>query len=64
MAQDRYILPVLGTDLNNVLITKIQGSSLAGDYLTLLQTYIQPALVQFAFATDYHFLGLEWLTIL
>ena len=35
MAQDRYILPVLGTDLNNALITKIQGSSLAGDYLRL-----------------------------
>jgi len=59
MAQDRYILPVLGTDLNNALITKIQGSSLAGDYLTLLQTYIQPALVQFAFATVLPFLRLR-----
>jgi hypothetical protein len=59
MAQDRYILPVLGTDLNDKLISDIQGSSLAGAYLTLLQTYIQPALVQFAFATVLPFLRLR-----
>tara|TARA_R100000329_G_scaffold45965_1_gene43104 strand:- start:242 stop:817 length:576 start_codon:yes stop_codon:yes gene_type:complete len=59
MAQDRYILPVLGTDLYNKLISDIQGSSLAGVYLTLLQTYIQPALVQFAFATCLPFLRLR-----
>ena len=59
MAQDRYILPMLGTDLQNKLISDIQGSSLAGDYLTLLQTYIQPALVQFAFATVLPFLRLR-----
>ena len=59
MAQDRYILPILGTDLNNKLISDIQGSSLAGAYLTLLQTYVQPALVQFAFATVLPFLRLR-----
>ena len=59
MAQDRYILPMLGTDLQNKLISDIQGSSLAGAYLTLLQTYIQPALVQFAFATVLPFLRLR-----
>ena len=59
MAQVRYILPVLGTDLNNKLISDIQGSSLSGAYLTLLQTYIQPALVQFAFATVLPFLRLR-----
>ena len=59
MAQDRYILPVLGTDLNDKLVSDIQGSSLAGAYLTLLQTYIQPALVQFAFATVLPFLRLR-----
>ena len=59
MAQDRYILPVLGTDLNAKLISDIQGSSLSGAYLTLLQTYIQPALVQFAFATELPFLRLR-----
>ena len=59
MAQDRYILPILGTDLTNKLISDIQGSSLTGNYLTLLQTYIQPALVQFAFATVLPFLRLR-----
>jgi hypothetical protein len=59
MAQDRYILPILGTDLNDKLISDIQGSSLAGAYLTLLQTYIQPALVQFAFATVLPFVRLR-----
>ena len=59
MAQDRYILPILGTDLTNKLISDIQGSSLAGDYLTLLQTFIQPALVQFSFATVLPFLRLR-----
>ena len=59
MAQDRYILPILGTDLTNKLISDIQGSSLTGNYLTLLQTFIQPALVQFAFATVLPFLRLR-----
>jgi len=59
MAQDRYILPVLGTDLYNKLISDIQGSSLAGAYLTLLQTYIQPSLVQFSYATVLPFLRLR-----
>ena len=59
MAQDRYILPVLGTDLNDKLISDIQGSSLSGAYLTLLQTYIQPSLVQYSFATVLPFLRLR-----
>ena len=50
LAQDMNILPVLGTDLYEALKTKIQGSSLTGDYKILMETYIQPALVQFAFA--------------
>ena len=59
MAQDRYILPILGTDLQNKLISDIQGGSLTGNYLTLLQTYIQPSLVQFSFATVLPFLRLR-----
>tara|TARA_R100000781_G_scaffold17246_3_gene13803 strand:+ start:1783 stop:2355 length:573 start_codon:yes stop_codon:yes gene_type:complete len=59
MAQDRYILPVLGTDLTNKLISDIQGSSLSGAYLTLLQTYVQPSLVQYSFATVLPFLRLR-----
>ena len=60
MAQDRYILPMLGTDLTNKLISDIQGSSLTGNYLTLLQTYIQPALVQFSFSVVLPFLRLRF----
>ena len=59
MAQDKYILPVLGTDLNNKITTDINNTSLTGDYLTLLQTYIQPALVQFAYATCLPFIRLR-----
>ncbi|QDP51051.1 MAG: hypothetical protein Unbinned6004contig1002_37 [Prokaryotic dsDNA virus sp.] len=59
MAQDRYILPVIGTDLQNKLNTEIQNNSLAGNYLTLLQNFIQPALVQFAFATSLPFIRLR-----
>ena len=59
MAQDRYILPILGTDLNAKLISDIQGGSLTGNYLTLLQTYIQPALVQFSFSVVLPFLRLR-----
>jgi|TARA_R100000081_G_scaffold89135_1_gene61459 hypothetical protein len=50
LAQDMNILPVLGTDLYEALKTKIQGGTLTGDYKTLMETYIQPALVQFAFS--------------
>jgi|TARA_Y100001963_G_scaffold64896_1_gene90357 hypothetical protein len=50
LAQDMNILPILGTDLYEKLKSDIQGGSLTGDYKTLLETYIQPALVQFAFA--------------
>ena len=60
MAQDRYILPILGTDLYDKLISDIQGSSLAGDYLTLLQTFIQPCLVQFSFSVVLPFLRLRF----
>ena len=49
LAQDMFILPVLGTDLDAKLKSDIQGGSLAGAYKTLVETYIQPALVQFSF---------------
>lgn len=50
MAQTRYILPVLGTDLYNALQTKINGGSVSGNYETLLEDYVQPSLVHYAFA--------------
>ena len=50
LAQDMNILPVLGTDLYEAIKTKINGGTLTGDYKTLMETYIQPALVQFSFS--------------
>ena len=60
LAQDMFILPVLGTDLDNKLKSDIQGGSLSGDYKTLVETYIQPALVQFSFAELAPFLRLRF----
>ena len=60
LAQDMYILPILGTDLDAKIKTEIQAGSLAGDYKTLVETYIQPALVQFAFAELAPFLRLRF----
>jgi len=60
LAQDMNILPVLGTDLYEAIKTKIQGGSLTGDYKTLVETYIQPALVQFAFSTLAPYLRLRF----
>ena len=55
-----FILPVLGTDLDDKLKSDIQGGSLTGAYQTLVETYIQPALVQFAFAELAPFLRLRF----
>ena len=51
LAQDMNILPILGTDLDAKLKSDIQGGSLTGAYKTLVETYILPALVQFAFVS-------------
>jgi len=50
IAQDRWILPALGTDLDNKLKQDIIDSTLTGNYETLVTEYIQPCLVQLAFA--------------
>jgi hypothetical protein len=60
LAQDMFILPILGTDLDAKLKSDIQGSSLTGAYKTLVETYIQPSLVQFAFAELAPFLRLRF----
>ena len=59
LAQDMYILPILGTDLDTKLKSDIQGGSLTGDYKTLVEDYLQKALVQFAFAELLPFLRLR-----
>ena len=60
LAQDMSILPILGTDLDAKLKSDIQGSSLTGVYKTLVETYIQPALVQFAFVSLVPYLRLRF----
>ena len=60
LAQDMNILPVLGTDLYDKLKSDVQGGSLTGAYKTLVETYIQPALVQFTFSTLAPYLRLRF----
>ena len=59
LAQDMNIIPILGTDLDAKLKSDIQGGSLTGAYKTLVETYIQPALVQFAFVSLVPYLRLR-----
>ena len=62
LAQDMHILPILGTDLDTDLKTHIQGGTL-GDNLnnkTLVETYIQPCLVQYSFVELVPYLRLRF----
>ena len=53
IAQDRWILPALGTELENKISALIDADEVANPgneaYATLLNDYIQPCLVQLAF---------------
>ena len=60
LAQDMNILPILGTDLDAKLKSDIQGGSLTGAYKTLVETYIQPALVQYSFVSLVPYLRLRF----
>ena len=60
LAQDMHILPILGTDLDNKLKADIQGGTLTGVYKTLVETYLQPTLVQFAFTQLLPYLRLRF----
>ena len=60
LAQDMSILPILGTDLDAKLKSDIQGGTLTGAYKTLVETYIQPALVKFAFVSLVPYLRLRF----
>jgi len=44
LAQEKYILPLVGTALYNKLCTDIQSNALSGNYLTLMETYLQNTL--------------------
>jgi hypothetical protein len=48
IAQEIHIRNYLGTDLYNKISADIIAGTLAGDYLTLVNTYIQPMLIHYA----------------
>jgi hypothetical protein len=48
LAQQIHIRNYLGSDLYNKISTDISTSSLAGNYLALVNDYIQPMLIHFA----------------
>lgn len=52
IAQDIHIQNYLGTDLYNKISADIIADELSGDYLTLVNDYIQPMLIHFAM-TEY-----------
>jgi len=60
LAQDMHILPIIGTELDNDLKSKIQAGTVSGNDETLLEKYIQPALVQYAFTQLVPFLRLRF----
>ena len=60
LAQDMHILPILGTELDNDLKGHIQAGTLTGDDKTLVETYIQPCLVQFSFTQLVPYLRLRF----
>jgi len=48
IAQQMHVQNYLGTQLYNTITTKIQTSTLTGDYLNLVTDYVQPMLIHFA----------------
>jgi hypothetical protein len=48
IAQDIHIQNYLGTKLLNKIKTDIDNSTLAGNYLSLLETYVKPMLIHWA----------------
>lgn len=52
IAQEIHIQNYLGTDLYNKISADIIASSLSGNYLTLVNSYVQPMLIHYAMA-DY-----------
>ena len=53
VAQDRFIQPVLGTDLFEKLKTEVEGTP-SGEYLVLLRDYVSKALCQFTLSMLYN----------
>lgn len=50
IAQDMYLMPLLGTTLFNKILTDIDNNSLSGDYLILVEDYIVDIMVNYTMA--------------
>lgn len=48
IAQEIHVRNYLGTDLYNKISADIVAGTLSGNYLTLVETYVQPMLIHFA----------------
>ena len=59
VAQDIQVQEVLGTKLYRAILTKVQNNTLTGNYLTLVNEYIQPLLIHYAMADFMLFHGYE-----
>lgn len=58
-AQETHVHQILGTDLYNKMMTSIKTNSVTGDYLTLLNDYIQPFLIEWAFYEVLPFISMK-----
>jgi len=58
-AQETHIHQVLGTDLYNALKNKIVTNTLTGDYKTLMDDFISPALIEWSFYEVLPFISMK-----
>ncbi len=48
VAQDKYIQPIIGSNLYLEMKNKVTGNTVTGDYLTLMNEYIIPTLMHYS----------------
>lgn len=58
-AQETHIQQILGTNLYNKIMNDVISNSVAGFYLTLLNDYITPCLIEYAFYEVMPFISLK-----
>ena len=58
-SQFTHIQQILGTDLYNKILADVQAGTITGNYKTLLDDYIQPALIEYAFYEVLPFISLK-----
>ena len=58
-AQVTHIQQILGTDLYNKILSDVQAGTITGNYKTLLDDYIQLALIEYAFYEVLPFISLK-----